>query len=739
MSELRPIIESLNDAQREAVTAELRHLLVLAGAGSGKTRVLVHRIAYLMAKHQVSPYEILAVTFTNKAANEMRSRIEKLHGVPINHMWVGTFHGLSHRLLRAHFQEAQLPQTFQIIDSEDQLRLIKRIHRAMELDEKKWEPKQTQWFINHHKEKGIRASHIHDAHDFTTEQLQKIYLEYEATCHRSGLVDFTELLLRSYELLQNNENVKAHYQKRFSHILVDEFQDTNHIQYRWLKALIGAKAFMMAVGDDDQSIYSWRGAQVKNIQYFAKDFKDAHTIRLEQNYRSSKTILDAANAVIEKNKNRMGKKLWTSGDKGDAITLFEAFNEREEASQVISEIKNLKRQGFELTDFAILYRSNAQSRVLEEALLESKMPYRIYGGFRFFERAEIKDALSYLRLMVNRSDDAAFERVINTPTRGIGQTTLTKIRELARSKNASLWETTRHCVATNLFATKTHAALENFLTLIDQLDSESKKLKLAESVDLVLMRSGLLQSHQEDKSEKGLSRTENLKELITATTEFVVSSEHDNISEIEAFLAEVVLETGEQQADSQTDCVSLMTLHAAKGLEFPVVFMVGMEEQLFPHQMSIAERDGLEEERRLCYVGMTRAMKKLFLSCAEYRHMHGQGHYHAPSRFLSEIPEELISRVRPKPAAQKPSTYSLESRSYFANRNAAPKKESAHRTKIVSSKTEKGFSVGQRVQHAKFGAGCIIDFEGQGESARVQIKFEKQGTKWLILQFANLQ
>lgn len=738
MSELQPIIESLNAAQREAVTAELRHLLVLAGAGSGKTRVLVHRIAYLMAQHHVSPYEILAVTFTNKAANEMRARIEKLRGIPVNRMWVGTFHGLSHRLLRAHYQEAQLPQTFQIIDAEDQLRFIKRIHRAMNLDEKKWEPKQTQWFINHHKEKGIRANQIHDAHDFTTEQLQKIYLEYEVMCHRSGLVDFTELLLRSYELLQNNENVRAHYQKRFSHILVDEFQDTNHIQYRWLKILIGANAFMMAVGDDDQSIYSWRGAQVKNIRSFSKDFQDAKTIRLEQNYRSTKIILDAANAVIEKNKNRMGKKLWTSGDKGDAIALFEAFNEREEASQVIAEIKILKRQGFALTDFAILYRSNAQSRVLEEALLESKIPYRIYGGFRFFERAEIKDALGYLRLMVNRADDAAFERVINTPARGIGQTTLTKIRELARGKNTSLWETTRHCVETNLFPTKTHVALENFLTLIHALDTESKKLKLAGSVDLVLMRSGLLQAHQEDKSEKELSRAENLKELINATTEFVVSNEHGNLSEIEAFLAEVVLETGEQQADAQTHCVNLMTLHAAKGLEFPIVFMVGMEEQLFPHQMSIAERDGLEEERRLCYVGMTRAMKKLFLSCAEYRHIHGQGHYHAPSRFLSEIPEELISRVRPKSTTPTVSAYGVENRSYFINRHATPKKENPRRAKIVSSKTEKGFSVGQRVQHAKFGVGCIIDFEGQGESTRVQIKFEKQGMKWLILQFANL-
>ena len=732
MSELHSITESLNEAQPEAVTAELCHLLVLAGAGSGKTRVLVHRIAYLMAKHNVSPYEILAVTFTNKAANEMRGRIEKLRGVPMNHMWVGTFHGLSHRLLRAHFSEAQLPPTFQIIDSEDQLRLIKRIHRAMELDEKKWEPKKSQWFINQQKEKGVRANHIADAHDYTTEKLKQIYAEYESVCQRSGLVDFTELLLRSYELLKDNENVRMHYQQRFSHILVDEFQDTNHIQYRWLKILTGQKTFMMAVGDDDQSIYSWRGAQVKNIRDFSRDFKNAHTIRLEQNYRSSKTILDAANAVIEKNNNRMGKKLWTSGDKGDLITLFEAFNEREEASHVISEIKNLARQGYALTDFAILYRSNAQSRVLEEALLEAKIAYRIYGGFRFFERAEIKDALSYLRLIANRQDDAAYERIINTPTRGIGQTTLAKIRELARENNASLWETTLNCLTNRIFSARAHAALESFVTLIEQLSVESQKLKLAEIVDVMLLRSGLLSSHQEDKTEKGLSRAENLKELITATTEFVVSSEQENLSEIEAFLAEVVLETGEQQADQQTDCVSLMTLHAAKGLEFPVVFIVGMEEQLFPHQMSVNERDGLEEERRLCYVGMTRAMKKLLLSCAEYRHMHGQGHYHAPSRFLSEIPDELMTRVRPKLTVSKPSAYGIENSTYFTQR----KMKKAITQKIPQN--DSGFNIGQRVKHEKFGAGYVLDCEGQGEHARIQIKFEKHGAKWLILQFANL-
>lgn len=726
------ITDQLNEAQLAAVTAPLAHLLVLAGAGSGKTRVLVHRMVYLMAQHHVSPYEILAVTFTNKAANEMRARIEKLREIPVNHMWVGTFHGLAHRLLRTHFFEAQLPQSFQIIDSEDQLRLIKRIHRAMNLDESAWPPKQTQFFINNHKENGIRANQLTNLDDYTSQKLQQIYAEYEAVCQRSGLVDFTELLLRSYELLENSIEIRSHYQQRFSHILVDEFQDTNALQYRWLRLLAGQKSFMMAVGDDDQSIYSWRGAQVKNIQHFSRDFKNAQTIRLEQNYRSTKNILDAANAVIDKNKNRMGKTLWTSGSEGDLIKLFEAFNEREEASQVIAEIKQLSRNEFSLNDFAILYRSNAQSRILEEAFLEAKIPYRIYGGFRFFERAEIKDALSYLRLMVNCNDDAAYERVINTPTRGIGQTTLAKIRELARENSTSLWEATQHCIETKLFPARAHSALEGFLHLITQLCVETKKLKLAECVDLMLLRSGLLQSHKEDKSEKGLSRAENLKELISATTEFVVKSEHENMSEIEAFLSEVVLETGEQQADLQTDCVSLMTLHAAKGLEFPVVFIVGMEEQLFPHQMSMSDRDGLEEERRLCYVGMTRAMKKLFLSCAEYRQLYGKGQYHSPSRFIAEIPEHLLHRIRPKLTVSKPTTaYGADNSTYFAR--SKPKE-----TLSKPQHHDSGLKISQRVTHAKFGEGYILDIEGSGESARVQVRFEKHGPKWLILSYAGL-
>lgn len=723
------ITTNLNDRQNEAVCAAPQNCLVLAGAGSGKTRVLVHRIAYLMEAHHISAYEILAVTFTNKAAAEMKSRIEKLRGLPIQNMWVGTFHGLSHRLLRTHFKEAGLPQAFQIIDSDDQLRLIKRIHRAMDLDEKTWVPKKTQWFINHHKENGERANHLKFSRDdYTTQKLQKIYAEYELICERSGLVDFTELLLRAFELLQKNELIRDHYQKRFKHILVDEFQDTNSIQYRWLKLFSGEHAYLMAVGDDDQSIYSWRGAQIENIHQFSKDFKDSKVIRLEQNYRSTQNILNAANAVIDKNADRLGKTLWTESAEGSKITLFEAFNERDEATFVISEIKQMVRQGSALTDFAILYRSNAQSRILEEYLIDAKLPYRIYGGFKFFDRAEIKDALAYLRLMANRHDDAAFERVVNTPTRGIGQTTLSKLRELANENSASLWDATQYCFDNNIFSKRAAEALQVFINLINNFNKDTRELKLAELVDHVLSETNLLNFYEQDKTEKGLSKAENLKELISATSEFTPKAEHENLSLLDAFLSEIILDTGDEQADTNAESVSLMTLHAAKGLEFPVIFMVGMEENLFPHPMSVAER-GLEEERRLCYVGMTRAMKKLFLSCAETRNLYGQSNYSKPSRFISEIPDELLHRVRPSLTPTRPPTYQ-------PNYQATMRQT---RTPIYTKKNkDSGLSVGDQVKHPKFGAGTVLGHEGQGEHARIQIKFEEHGTKWLVLQYANL-
>ena len=711
------ITDGLNPHQLEAVTANEQHLLVLAGAGSGKTRVLVHRMAWLMQEKHVSPYEILAVTFTNKAAHEMRGRIESLLNLSLSKMWVGTFHGLAHRLLRTHWNEAGLPQSFQILDSDDQLRLLKRIHRSLELDEKRWPPKQSQWFINKQKEEGRRPNDIDIDESYHNEMMARVYRAYEEVCQRSGLVDFSELLLRALELLQNNADVAHHYQNRFRHILVDEFQDTNTIQYRWLKALCGSRSFIMAVGDDDQSIYSWRGAKVENIHLFTREFPGVSTIRLEQNYRSTQTILDAANAVIANNCDRMGKSLWTDGASGEQITVYAAFNERDEAYYIVSTIKDLLQQfDTQHRDIAILYRSNAQSRVLEERLIDMQIPYRIYGGLKFFDRMEIKDALAYLRLLSNRHDDAAFERIINTPTRGIGNTTLSRLRELARDNNASLWETIEFAIESKIFSSRPTNALSNFINLINGLAEESSNMGLGEQCDHILHRSGLYAHFQKDKTEQGLSRIENLDELISATTQFKPGEDHVGMSELDAFLAHVALETGEGQSDVNSDCVNLMTLHSAKGLEFPMVFVAGMEEFLFPHKMSLEDARGLEEERRLCYVGMTRARQKLFLTYAESRRLHGMERFNAPSRFLSEIPEELLFYVRPSTKVSRPSRRFMDD---------APISDT-------------GLTVGQRVTHAKFGPGTIVNFEGSGPSARIQVKFDQVGTKWLVASFAKL-
>src|SRR3989344_2182011 len=585
------ILAQLNSKQREAVESPHAHLLILAGAGSGKTRVLVHRIAWLMAHTEASPFSILAVTFTNKAAYEMRGRIEALGGMPIHGMWVGTFHGLAHRFLRTHWKEANLPESFQILDADDQSRLIRRIHKTMDLDETKWPPKQSQWFINQQKEEGRRARHAAADANYYTEVMAKVYLAYEEICERSGLVDFGELLLRSLEVLKKNETIRAHYQQRFRHILVDEFQDTNTIQYLWLKQLAGPHTCMMAVGDDDQSIYSWRGAKIQNILSFDKDFSPVKTIRLEQNYRSTQTILNAANAVIENNTNRLGKKLWTDSGQGELITLYSAFNEMDEAYYIVSRIQDWVNGGNRRDEVAILYRSNAQSRGLEEELLRVSMPDRIYGGQKFYERAEIKDALAYLRLLANRHDDASFERVSNTPTRGVGDTTMTLLRERAREVSLSLWQAAVQVIEQKELGARAHQALFAFLQLIDQVQKDTENLRLDEQTEHVLNVSGLLDHYRKDKSEKGFSRIENLEELISATREFdpEKSEEEINLSPLNAFLSHVALETGENQAEAHQDAVSLMTLHAAKGLEFPLIFLTGMEENLFPHRMSTEE------------------------------------------------------------------------------------------------------------------------------------------------------
>ncbi|STQ78209.1 DNA helicase II [Hafnia alvei] len=648
------LLNSLNDKQREAVAAPRSNLLVLAGAGSGKTRVLVHRIAWLLSVENCSPFSIMAVTFTNKAAAEMRHRIEHLIGTSQGGMWIGTFHGLAHRLLRAHHLDANLPQDFQILDSDDQLRLLKRIVKALNLDEKQWPPRQGMWYINNKKDDGLRPQHIESYGNPVEQTWLRVYQAYQEACDRAGLVDFAELLLRAHELWLNKPQILNHYRERFTNILVDEFQDTNRIQYAWIQMLAGNSGKVMIVGDDDQSIYGWRGAQVENIQRFLDDFPGAETIRLEQNYRSTSNILKAANALIENNDGRLGKKLWTEDGDGEKISLYCAFNELDESRFVVNRIKAWQDNGGSLNDCAILYRSNAQSRVLEEALLQVAMPYRIYGGQRFFERQEIKDALAYLRLISNRNDDAAYERVVNTPTRGIGDRTLDVIRQAARDRQLTLWQATHELIQEKVFAGRASGALQRFIELIDALASDTADMPLHVQTDRVVRDSGLRQMYEQEKGEKGQTRIENLEELVTATRQYSYEDEDEDLLPLQAFLSHAALEAGEGQADAYQDAVQLMTLHSAKGLEFPQVFIVGMEEGMFPSQMSLDEGGRLEEERRLAYVGVTRAMRKLTITYAETRRLYGKEVYHRPSRFIGELPEECVEEVRLRASVTRP-------------------------------------------------------------------------------------
>ena len=713
------LLDDLNKPQREAVAAPLGHTRILAGAGSGKTRVLVHRIAWLIQAEALSPANILAVTFTNKAAAEMRGRIEQMLGYPIGGMWVGTFHGLAHRLLRSHWQEAGLPQGFQILDSDDQLRMIKRIIRGMSLDEAQWPPKQAQWYINGQKDEGLRAAHLQAGEDPYSQNMLTIYLAYEQACERAGVVDFGELLLRSHELWLKRPDILAHYQQRFSQILVDEFQDTNTIQYAWIRVLAGQTGHLFIVGDDDQSIYGWRGAKIENIQKFHKDYPDASTVRLEQNYRSTGNILAVANAVIANNSERLGKELWTEDADGEPIQLYNAYNERDEAAYLVQEVRNWMNQGGQRSDVAVLYRSNAQSRVIEEALMQSAVPYRVYGGLRFFERAEIKDVLSYLRLVSNRRDDAAFERIVNTPTRGIGAATLTQLRQYARETNQSMWQSAVDTLQQKVFPARAANALSSFLELIDSLTPEDDTMSLHELTALVIDESGLRTHFAKDKTEKGQGRIENMDELINASREFMRADDEEEMPLLDAFLAHAALEAGENQGDQWQDCVQLMTLHSAKGLEFPIVFMVGMEEGLFPGQKSADDPLRLAEERRLCYVGMTRARKTLYLLYTESRYLYGQEMHPRPSRFLSEIPAERVHQVRSPQNMAASGLTALASRSQSAEDN--------------------GFRTGQQVMHQKFGQGVIIDTEGNGSHARVHVNFKQAGSKWLVLAYAKLE
>ncbi|HGU6861215.1 TPA: DNA helicase II [Klebsiella quasipneumoniae] len=713
------LLDSLNDKQREAVAASRTNMLVLAGAGSGKTRVLVHRIAWLLSVENCSPYSIMAVTFTNKAAAEMRHRIGQLMGTTQGGMWVGTFHGLAHRLLRAHHLDANLPQDFQILDSEDQLRLLKRLIKAMNLDEKQWPPRQAMWYINSQKDEGLRPHHIQSYGNPVEQTWQKVYQAYQEACDRAGLVDFAELLLRAHELWLNKPHILQHYRERFTNILVDEFQDTNNIQYAWIRLLAGDTGKVMIVGDDDQSIYGWRGAQVENIQRFLNDFPGAETIRLEQNYRSTSNILSAANALIENNNGRLGKKLWTDGADGEPISLYCAFNDLDEARFVVNRIKTWQENGGALEQCAILYRSNAQSRVLEEALLQASMPYRIYGGMRFFERQEIKDALSYLRLIANRNDDAAFERVVNTPTRGIGDRTLDVVRQTSRDRQLTLWQASRELLKDKALAGRAASALQRFMELIDALAQETTDMPLHVQTDRVIKDSGLRAMYEQEKGEKGQTRIENLEELVTATRQFSYNEEDEDLMPLQAFLSHAALEAGEGQADTWQDAVRLMTLHSAKGLEFPQVFIVGVEEGMFPSQMALDEGGRLEEERRLAYVGVTRAMQKLTLTYAETRRLYGKEVYHRPSRFIGELPQECVEEVRLRATVSRPVNH---------QRLGAP---------IAESDT--GYKLGQRVRHPKFGEGTIVNLEGSGEHSRLQVAFQGQGIKWLVAAYARLE
>ncbi len=719
--DVSPILDALNDAQREAVAAPPGHALILAGAGSGKTRVLVHRIAWLIQAEGVSPYGIMAVTFTNKAAAEMRGRIETMLGTPVAGMWVGTFHSLAHRLLRTHWRDVDLPQTFQILDNEDQFRLIRRVLRSLDLDEARWPPRQVQWFINTRKDEGQRPRHIEDRGDPFLAQMVRIYQAYEETCRRGGVVDFAELLLRAHELWRDRPEILAHYQQRFRHILVDEFQDTNAIQYAWLRLLAGAGSHLFAVGDDDQSIYGWRGARVEHIQRLSKDFPGVRLVRLEQNYRSTATILQAANALIDHNSGRLGKKLWTEGQRGKPIRLYAAYNDLDEARFITERIRNWIEAGNPRREAAVLYRSNAQSRIIEEALMAAGIPYRVYGGFRFFERAEIKDALAYLRLLASRGDDAAFERVVNTPARGIGERTLEQVRARARGEGLSLWAAACRLAAPGELPARAGNALRQFLQLIEDLDRDTRGLELGEQIDHVVERSGLLDHYKKEKGEKGQARIENLEELVSAARQFQYDREELDMEPLPAFLAHAALEAGEGQGEEDQDCVQLMTLHAAKGLEFPLVFMAGMEEGLFPHGRSVEDPARLEEERRLCYVGITRARTQLYLSYAETRRLHGSEMYQAPSRFIREIPAELVEEIRPR------------------STTPAPAVQTRVRRPALEDPPPGGFRLGQRVNHAKFGEGVVLNYEGQGSHARVQVNFKNAGPKWLVVAYAKLE
>ncbi len=751
------LLDSLNTAQREAVAAPPGHYLVLAGAGSGKTRVLTHRIGWLIEAEGAAPWSILAVTFTNKAAGEMRARLANLLPQGLRGLTVGTFHGIAHRLLRQHWQEAHLPETFQILDSDDQQRLVKRVVAGLGFDESKYPPRQACWQINAWKDEGKRPEGIEPGDHPVARTYLKVYEAYEQACRRAGLVDFAELLLRAHELIRDNDALRAHYQERWRHLLIDEFQDTNALQYAWIRLLAGKTGKVFAVGDDDQSIYGWRGAKVENMRAFLRDFPDAKTLRLEQNYRSTATILEAANAVIAQNPSRLGKKLWTAGEAGEPIALYAAYNEQDEARFVVERIREYIEGGGHASDVAVLYRSNAQSRNFEEQLHQHDVPYRVYGGQRYFERAEVKDALAYLRLAANRGDDASFERALATPPHGVGERTVEALRRRARGDDTPLWDASLAELADSGLTTRAKNALRGFMTLVDALshdeplsprergrgegalsneapretepspptpppEGEGSTLTLAEQVERAVTQSGLRDYYERDSRGNAEARVENLDELVNVASRFERTPEdiEADLSELAAFLAHAALEAGEGQGEAGADCVQLMTLHSAKGLEFPVVFLVGMEDGLFPTQRSMEDAARLEEERRLAYVGITRARERLVLCYAESRRQYGSETLQRPSRFLDELPAHLLTEVRPRARISRPVYTTRASHGHADLDDTLPIK------------------LGQRVRHAKFGEGVVVTAEGSGAHTRIQVNFADAGPKWLVAAYANL-
>jgi DNA helicase-2/ATP-dependent DNA helicase PcrA len=763
------LLDSLNTAQREAVAAPPGHYLVLAGAGSGKNRVLTHRIGWLIEAEAVPPWAILAVTFTNKAAGEMRGRLQNLLPQGTRGLTVGTFHGIAHRLLRQHWREAQLPETFQILDADDQQRLVKRVVAGLGIDEARFPPRQACWQINAWKDEGKRPDGIEPGDHPVARTYLQVYEAYEQACRRAGLVDFAELLLRAHEMFRDNDALRTHYQQRWRHLLIDEFQDTNALQYAWIRLLAGSTGKVFAVGDDDQSIYGWRGAKVENMRAFLRDFPDAKTLRLEQNYRSTATILEAANAVIAQNPSRLGKKLWTSGDEGEAIALYAAYNEQDEARFVIERIREHIDGGGKASDIAVLYRSNAQSRNFEEQLHQHDIPYRVYGGQRYFERAEVKDALAYLRLAANRGDDASFERAIATPPHGVGERSLEALRRRARTEDVSLWDASLSELVDGALGTRAKNALRGFMTLVDGLaqattgpgardpgpaDSTAfasngpsasieadtagtvvaspvsgpgspvpgPELSLAEQVEHAITQSGLRDYYERDSRGNAEARVENLDELVNVASRFEPTPEdiEANLSELAAFLAHAALEAGEGQGAAGDDCVQLMTLHSAKGLEFPIVFLVGLEDGLFPTQRSVEDPSRLEEERRLAYVGITRARERLVLCYAESRRQYGSETLSRPSRFLDELPAHLMTEVRPRAKISRP-VYTPRAARGHADLDDSP-----------------AIKLGQHVRHASFGEGVVVSAEGSGAHTRIQVNFADAGPKWLVAAYANL-